>query len=85
MADVTRAREIAADLQSARDLAGRLAGVTYVSQVEPWRNFVRNFARARSISPLEVPLHLDRNGDLPKNPLWLFAAVVDVTEEVRNG
>ena len=83
MGDTTaKAREIAGELQAARSVAQRLFGERYAEKVEPWREIVRGAAETFGCRAIEVPLRLDARGELPANPLLLFAAVVDEVEGV---
>lgn len=76
------AARIAALLELSRDTARRLFGADYEARVQPWRETVTKLARAWSCKPLQVPPRLEREGALPDNPLLLFAAVVDLTEQL---
>lgn len=76
------AARIAALLESARDTARRLFGADYETRVQPWRDTVVKLAKAWGCRPLQVPPRLEREGALPDNPLLLFAAVVDLTEQI---
>jgi hypothetical protein len=72
---------IAAQLEEARDTARRLFGLDYEERVGKWRAKVRECCEVWSCRPIEIPPTLERAGCLPKNPLLLFAAIV---EEIEN-
>lgn len=76
-----KAARIAVELEKAREAARFLFGSKYDERIEPWRVFVRNAAAKWKCSPLAVPPRLQREGAMPEQPLPLFAAVVDVSEE----
>lgn len=61
-------------------MAKRLAGANYQERVKPWCDLVSSLAATWRCKPLEVPLRLERDGAMPEVPLWLFAAVVELTE-----
>lgn len=73
-----RAHELAGRLREARDTARRLLGDRYEENVEPWRELAAALAREWKCSVLEVPHRLDQVGELPSQPLLLFAAITDV-------
>lgn len=84
-ADLKRCALLAADLEKARETARFLFGEKYEKRVEPWREFVRKAVKTWECSPLDVPLRLQQADVMPKQPLALYAAVVDVTEEPDRG
>jgi hypothetical protein len=64
-----------------RRTAKALLGDRYEAKVEPWRQLVRGLAAEWKCRALEVPLKLSEAGELPEQPLMLFAAVADVAGE----
>jgi len=79
--DLMAALEIANGLEEARKAARSILGDAYDRTVEPMRELVRGLASEWKCKPLQVPLMLRRQGDLPESPLLLLAATLDVTEE----
>lgn len=79
-----RAR-LAARLEQTRRAARSLLGERYDRHVEPWRVFVRDCCAAWKCNPLQVVPRIQREGNLPDQPLLLIAASVDVAEEFARG
>lgn len=74
---------LAARLYDARDTVRRLFAERYEEKVEPWRAVVRELMAEWKCGALQVVPRLERDGNLPDQPLLLIAASVDVAEEVR--
>lgn len=80
MSHLSKAVAISDELLAARDMARRLLGESYFAKVAPWCDFVERFSSVHACREIEVPLRLDAAGDMPDNPLMLFAAVVELVE-----
>lgn len=76
-----RAR-LAVRLEEACKAARTLLGDRYDKNVEPWRVFVRDCCAAWDCNPLQVVPRIQREGNLPEQPLLLIAASVDVAQEL---
>lgn len=83
MADLAKCASIAERLEESRAVVERLAGANYQVRVKPWCDLVSSLADKWGCKPLEVPLRLERDGAMPEMPLWLFAAVLELTEAGR--
>lgn len=78
-----RAIDIGSRLLGIRRTAKALLGDRYEAKVEPWRHMVRSLMGEWGCRALEVPLKLSEAGELPEQPLMLFAAVADVALEAK--